>query len=87
MEFLLPIKKFKYHITLYDHLTNPKFFTSERSSEKQKIEILTSEKMVFKTSTAHKLVNKQMLIIFVTVTYKLNKIRVVKLSKKGNLSL
>ena len=55
--------------------------------KKNEKEILTSEKMVLKTSTAHKLVNKQTLIIFVTVTYKLNKIWMVKLSEKGNLSL
>lgn len=55
--------------------------------KKNEIEILTSEKMVLKTSTAHKLINKQTLIIFVTVTYKLNKIWMVKLSEKGNLSL
>ena len=43
--------------------------------------------MVLKTSAGHKFINKQPLIIFNAEPNKLNKIGMVKLSKKVNLSL
>lgn len=43
--------------------------------------------MIFKTSPCHKFINKQPLIILNAVSNKLNKIRMVKLSKKIYFSL
>lgn len=43
--------------------------------------------MVFKTSAGHKFINKEPLIILNAVTNKFNEIRMVKLSKKVDLSL
>lgn len=56
-------------------------------SQEERVSKLTSEKVIFKASTGHKFINKQSLIIFNAVPNKLNKIRVVKLSKEAYLSL
>jgi len=49
--------------------------------------LLTSEKVILQTSSRHKLIYKQPLIIFDTITHQFNKIGMEKITKIINLSL
>ena len=48
---------------------------------------LTSEEMILQTSSRHKLINQQPLVIFDTITHQFNKVRMQKIAKIVNLSL